>query len=786
MNGLSEEDIKLRYITPAIVAKGWSTQQITMETKVDLTDGKINLSGNLVSRGKRKRADYVLYRNNSTPIAIVEAKDAKHSVSHGLQQAMDYARMMDVPFAFSSNGMGFAEYDFLTGKERKFSMEEFPTLEELYERYKKEVNGGNGLSEMEEKIQVQPYCTGQDIYPPRYYQRMAVNRTLSAIAQGQNRLLLVMATGTGKTYTAFQIVYRLLQCGMKKKILYLADLNVLVDQSIQQDFQPLAKVTYKVNVASATSATPATVTSYQVYFALYQQLVGQDGAEHYKKLFKPDFFDLVIVDECHRGSARADSTWHEILEYFSPATHLGMTATPKETKYVSATSYFGKPIYTYSLKQGIDDGFLAPFRVINIKTNVGDGWRPEKGQTDIYGNEIEDRVYNNADYDYRIILEDRIREVAHEITQYLRHTDRMAKTIVFCADEAHAERMRSALVNENSDLCKLNPEYVVRITSSDDFGKSQLDYFRSVSSKFPVIATTSKLLSTGVDCKMVKLIVLDKMIGSMTDFKQIIGRGTRVSEKNGKTHFTIMDFRNVTRLFADPDWDGPVEPDPNYPPNTDGVNDPTPAYPSKLCPVCGHQPCTCPSPPKPIVDCDGCRVEVINKEFNVFDTDGKLLHVEKIVDYTKRNILSDFATLNIFREKWATTERKDEIVSMFRERGIDLPSLMEDQQMADVDIYDFICHVAYGQKPLTRRERTNNVRKRNIFGKYGEKARQVLEAMLEKYKNEGIREIENTAVLQNDPFRRFGTPATIARLFGGKEEYRKAVRELKDNIYDIA
>ncbi len=786
---LSEEDIKLRYITPAIVAKGWSTNQITMETRVYLTDGKINIMGNMVSRGPKKRADYVLYRNSSTPIAIVEAKDAKHSVLHGLQQAKEYASMMDVPFAYSSNGMGFAEYDFLTGKERQFTMEEFPTLEELYERYKKEVNGGEGLSQTEEKIEEQPYCTGQEIYPPRYYQRMAVNRTLKAIANGQERLLLVMATGTGKTYTAFQIVYRLLQCGMKKKILYLADRNVLVDQSIQQDFQPLEKVTYKVNVASANSTT---ITAYQVYFALYQQLIGQDGAEHYKQLFRPDFFDMVIVDECHRGSARADSTWRDILTYFSSATHLGMTATPKETKYVSAISYFGEPVYTYSLNDGIEDGFLAPFKVINVKTNIGDGWRPVKGQTDIFGNEIEDRIYNNGDYDYRLILEDRIREVAHEVTLYLKSTDRMAKTIVFCADEAHAERMRSALVNENSDLCKLNPNYVVRITSSDDYGKSQLDYFRSVASPYPVIATTSKLLSTGVDCKTIKLIVLDQMIGSMTEFKQIIGRGTRISEKNHKTHFTIMDFRNVTRLFADPEWDGPIEVDPDYPPKVihEPPKPPYPPVPPAVCPVCGHLPCTCPPPPppppKPIVDRDGCRVEVINKVFYFYDPDGKLLRTEKIVDYTRRNILNDYATLSTFTQKWASTERKEEIVTLFKEKGIDLPLLMEVQEMADVDIYDFICHVAYGQKPLTRRERANNVRKRDIFSKYGKEARQVLEALLEKYMNEGIREIENTAVLKNDPFRRFGTPAAIARLFGGRNEYLSAIRELEENIYKTA
>ncbi len=482
---LSEEDIKLRYITPSILDKGWSVKDITMETKVKLTDGRINLRGNLVIRNKAKYADYVLYYNKATPIAIVEAKEANHSVSFGMQQAKEYASMMDVPFAFSSNGQGYQEYDFLTGKERNFSMEEFPTKEELYVRFLSESNEGRGLNDEEKNVINQPYCTGQDIFLPRYYQRNAVNRTVNAIAQGKKRLLLVMATGTGKTYTAFQIVYRLLKAGLVKKVLYLADRNVLVDQSIQQDFKPLNKTIHKVNYQQDLGCG---ITAYEVYFALYQQLIGQGGKQNYKELFKPEFFDMVIVDECHRGSAKDDSNWREILEYFEDAVQLGMTATPKETKYQSSIGYFGEPIYTYSLKEGIEDGFLAPFKVVNITTNIGDEWRPTKGQVDIHGNIIEDRIYNNSDYDYHIIIEDRIREVAHEITQYLKSTDRMAKTIVFCADEEHAERMRVALVNENSDLCKKNPDYVVRITGSDAYGQSKLDYFISVSSKYPVIA----------------------------------------------------------------------------------------------------------------------------------------------------------------------------------------------------------------------------------------------------------------------------------------------------------
>lgn len=506
MHKLSEEDIKLRCITPSVLKKGWSAEDITMETRVQLTDGKINIRGNLVARSKPKYADYVLYYNRATPIAIIEAKGASYSASHGMQQAKEYAQMMDVPFAYSSNGFGFEEYDFLTGKERTLSMDEFPTKDELYHRYIHESNGGEGLSDRELKVINQPFCTGQDIYPPRYYQRNAVNRTIDAVARGEKRMLLVMATGTGKTYTAFQIVYRLLKAGLIKKVLYLADRNVLVDQSIEQDFKPIANNIHKVNYQKDKDSKP---TAHQVYFSLYQQLIGENGKQNYKELFKPQFFDMVIVDECHRGSAKDDSSWREILEYFTDAIQLGMTATPKETKYQSNIYYFNEPLYTYSLKEGIDDGFLAPFKVINIKTNIGDGWRPIKGQVDINGEPIEDRIYNNTDYDYNIVIEDRIREVAHEISTYLRQTGRMQKTIVFCADEEHAERMRIALVNENSDMCRKNPDYVVRITGSDDYGKGKLDYFISVSSPYPVIATTSKLLSTGVDCKMVKHIVLD-------------------------------------------------------------------------------------------------------------------------------------------------------------------------------------------------------------------------------------------------------------------------------------
>ena len=766
---MSEEDIKLQYITPSITSK-WSREKITMETRI--TDGKINLKGNFVFREKPKRADYILYLSVNNPIAVVEAKDNTHSVSHGLQQAMTYAKMLDVPFAYSSNGDGFVEHDFLTGQEREFGLDEFPTEQELVARYKQE----SGLTPQQETVLEQPYYTSQNTYPPRYYQRNAINRTVDAIARGQQRILLVMATGTGKTYTAFQIVYRMLQSGMKRKILYLADRNILVDQSIQQDFAPLEKVTHKINVAKDDKST---ITSHEVYFSLYQQLVGDDDQEHFSELFSPDFFDLIIVDECHRGSAKEESRWRRILEYFQSATQIGMTATPKETKYISNLSYFGEPIYTYSLKEGIEDGFLAPFKVINIMTDIGEGWRPRKGQKDINGIEIPDRIYTNSDYDYNIIIEDRIQQVAEEITKYLKSTDRMAKTIVFCATEDAALRMRDALAKLNADMMKENPDYVVRITGGDDYGKGKLKYFISVSSPYPVIATTSKLLSTGADCKMTKLIVLDEMIGSMTEFKQIIGRGTRLREKEGKTHFVVMDFRNVTRLFADPDWDGPIEmdegftpggkqADPKDTPDGDGKEDrETPPEPKQ----------------KPIVDKHGCKVQIIHKTVSVYDANGKLLRQESIVDYTKENIRGEYASLDNFIRQWSAQEKKEQIRDLLHDRGIDLELLKADQKMTDVDDFDFICHVAFDKKPLTRKERANNVKKRDFFSKYSGVAREVLEALLDKYMNTDIYEIEKTEILKLDPFLKLGKPAKIAGYFGGKAGYLKAVQELEQAIY---
>jgi type I restriction enzyme R subunit len=822
---MTEEDIKLQYITPALTAK-WDIKKITMETSPvnNFTDGKVRIKGNIPSRDKGKRCDYVLWYNKGTPLAIVEAKDNNKSSSYGMQQAITYGIMMNVPFVYTSNGGSFFEHDFTTGLEKEFPLSEFPTADELYARWKgvdattiievenREKYAIDGESKIydvplsfDEKLLNTPFYSGANCYPPRYYQRNAVNRTLEAIAKQHTRILIAMATGTGKTYTAFQIVWRLLESGTKKKVLYLADRNNLVDQTINGDFKPLEKVTHKINFQKEDKSK---ISAYQVYFALYQQL---DSAKHksedeeeteeefeeelskYKEFFKPDFFDLIIVDECHRGSAKADSRWRKILDYFSDATQIGMTATPKETKYISNIDYFGEPVYSYSLKQGIEDGFLAPFKVINVHTSIDDCWRPRKDQKDIHGNEIEDREYNLSDYDYNIIIQDRIDEVAQEITKFLKETDRMSKTIVFCPTEDAAERMRVALNNLNTDMIlkdnqgNIKEQYVVRITGSDKYGKDKLDYFISVSQPYPVIATTSKLLSTGSDCKMVKLIVLDELINSMTEFKQIIGRGTRLRYDEGKTHFTIMDFRRVSRLFADPEWDGEIEQDEDYgkvppqPENTDDGGD----SPSDNDDDDGDDIIVDPPYPnqKPIIGKGGVSVRVLQRVVSIYDTDGKLLKQESIEDYTKESILGTYQTLENFIQTWNEEQKKEVIRNMLKDLGIDLELIKKEQNMSDVDDFDFICHIAYNQKPLTRRERAENVKKRDIFGKYGEAAREVINALLDKYAELGIYDIESTEILKQNPFTKFGKPSRIAALFGGNDKYRQALRELEAELY---
>ena len=766
---MTEEDIKLQFITPAIEAAGWDKlKQIKME--YNFTDGRVIVRGNITARGKRKRTDYLLYYKPNLPLAIVEAKDNRHSIGAGMQQGIEYAECLDVPFVYSSNGDGFLEHDMLCGKEREIKLEEFPSPEELWRRYK----GDTSMTSDQETLITEPYYFQPGDKTPRYYQRIAINRTIDAIARGQNRILLVMATGTGKTYTAFQIIHRLWQSGRKKKILFLADRNILVDQTMQQDFKPFSKVMTKIEGKKLDS-------SYELYLSLYQQLAGDENEEPFRA-FKPDFFDLIVIDECHRGSAKEDSRWRRILEYFSSATQIGMTATPKETKEVSNISYFGEPIYTYSLKQGIDDGFLAPYKVLRVGLDRDlEGWRPTAGQHDIYGFEIDDREYNIKDFDKNLIIDERTIAVAKRITKFLKDTDRFAKTIVFCVDIDHAERMRQALVNENADLVAENSKYVMRITGDNAEGKAQLDYFIAEDSPYPVIVTTSKLMTTGVDCKTCKLIVLDNNINSMTEFKQIIGRGTRLKPDYGKEYFTIMDFRNACRLFADPEFDGdPIVVIDDGGDNPVVPNDDTPVTDDP--PYNGHGGGDEPSEPHHKFRVRGVEVTILNERVQYYDKDGKLI-TESVTDYSKKNILGEYATLDSFLRAWNSEEKKQAIIDELQERGVLLEALREASGNKDIDDFDLICHIAYDKAPLTKAERANNVRKRGYLYKYSGLAQEVLSALLDKYMNEGIQDIENIEILSNDPFRQFGTPMKIAKLFGGKDGYKKAIKELQNEIY---
>ena len=793
-SSLSERDIITKYILPAIEQSGWN-KQTQIREEVTFTAGRIFVKGKKTKRGEKKRADIIIYYKPNIPVAVVEAKDNTHTIGAGMQQALEYAGTLDIPVAISSNGDGFViQYRKNCGPQdadgksivsENADIDHFPTPAELWECYKRY----NNLETKEaEETSLCSYFFDAEGRAPRYYQRIAINRTVEAIARGQNRILLVMATGTGKTYTAFQIIYRLWKAGCKKRILYLADRNNLITQTKKGDFKHFKDKCHIIKHKHIDK-------SYEIYLALYQGLTNYDEETDAYKQFSKDFFDLIIVDECHRGSAKADSRWRKILEYFNGATQIGMTATPKETKYVSNIDYFGEPVYSYSLKQGIEDGFLAPFKVINVHTNIDDGWRPRKGQKDIHGNEIEDREYNLSDYDYNIIIQDRIDEVAAEITKYLKETDRMSKTIVFCPTEDAADRMRVALNNLNTDMIlkdnqgNVKEQYVVRITGSDKYGKDKLDYFISVSQPYPVIATTSKLLSTGSDCKMVKLIVIDELINSMTEFKQIIGRGTRLRYDDGKTHFTIMDFRRVSRLFADPDWDGEIEQNEDFDPKPEPKIPPEPKDPTDDSDDDGDGPDNVDPPtpnPKPIIGKGQIRVDVLQRLVSIYDTDGKLLKQESIEDYTKESILGTYQTLENFIQTWNGERKKEIIRNMLKEKGIDLELIKKDQNMTDVDDFDFICHIAFNQKPLTRRERAENVKKRDIFGKYGEAAREVINALLDKYAELGIYDIESTEILKQNPFTKYGKPARIAALFGGNDKYRAALRELENELYKVA
>lgn len=779
---MSEEDIKNNFITPALESKGWRNGKDILYEK-SFTDGRIEVHGERAIRKKKKYTDYLLYYKKDFPIAVVEAKDNRHSIGSGMQQAINYAEILDVPFAYASNGDGFVEHDRITGKEKVIGIEEFPTKNELWERYINQLQ----VTEEQQLVINEPYFYELGAKEPRYYQRVAINRTVDAVAKGSKRVMFVMATGTGKTFAAFQIIHRLMKSDLKKRALFLADRNILVDQTVINDFKPFGSSMAKIDQKLLNM--PERLNSYEVYLGLYQQLAGESGTEmHYKK-FGPDFFDLIVIDEAHRGSAKEESNWRHILEYFGSATQIGMTATPKEDSVTSNAKYFGNPIYTYSLKQGIEDGFLAPYRVVRVNLDIDiNGYRPEKGKQDVNGELIVDRIYNRKDFDKNMIIEDRTLKVAKYVSNYLKdRNSRFEKSIFFCIDIEHAERMRQALVNENPDLSQVDSRYVMRITGDNAEGKDQLGNFSDPESKYPTLVTTSKLLTTGVDVKTCKIIVLDANINSMTEFKQIIGRGTRLDIDRGKEYFTIIDFRNVTHLFADPNFDGePVdieivdlgngdpqsngaidedtESEMDYPPSNDGngeINEPLVKY------YVNDQ-----------------EVKIVNDLVQVIDADGKLV-TESLTDYTKKNILGEYATLDDFIKAWSNADKKQVVLDSLEEKGVFLDEIRLKEHISpkEIDDFDLLLQLAYGQKPLTKAERINNVKKRGYLYRYSDEAREVLETLLEKYMNSGIRDVEDTSVLKLPEFERFGGMIYIIKKFGSKKKYKEAVKELENEIF---
>ncbi|KAB1858229.1 DEAD/DEAH box helicase [Acinetobacter tandoii] len=779
---LSERDICSKFINPALEKAGWTAQQIREE--VTFTNGQIMVRGKLHTRGERKRADYVLYYKKNIPLAVIEAKDNNHSVGAGMQQALGYADSLAVPFVFSSNGDAFLFHDhtgLFGAVEQELSLDEFPSPEHLWKLYEQH----HGIeSERSKQIVEYPYYDDGSGKTPRYYQVNAVNKTIEAIARGQDCVLLVMATGTGKTYTAFQIIWRLWKSGAKKRILFLADRNILVDQTKNNDFKPFGQHMAKITNRKIDK-------SYEIYLSLYQAVTGSEEEKNIYKQFSPEFFDLIVIDECHRGSAKEDSAWREILEYFSSATHVGLTATPKETKDTSNITYFGEPVYTYTLKQGIQDGFLAPYKVIRVDIDKDlQGWRPTKGQRDKHGNEIEDRIFNQKDMDRNLVLTKRTELVAKKITEFLSKTDPYAKTIVFCDDIDHAERMRQALVNLNPERVKENRKYVMRITGDDKEGKAELDNFINPEERYPVIATTSKLMTTGVDAQTCKLVVLDQHIKSMTEFKQIIGRGTRINEDFGKTWFTIMDFKKATELFSDPTFDGePVvifEPKgdesvipPDEEQSLDTEEQPEPGSTHSGSGTDTDDDTDNQAPKKYVVD--GVAVNVIGERVQFYDNDGKLV-TESLKDYTRQHILKDYQSLDTFLRKWKGAEKKSLIIEEFKKQGIIFEAL-EDEVGKDFDAFDLICHIAYDQPALTKKERANNVRKRNYFTKYNEQARQVLDALLDKYADQGIEPIEDVKILHVPPFNQMGSIVEIIQAFGSPQDYTDALKELENQLY---
>ena len=787
-SSLSERDICTKYISPAIENSGWDKFKQYRE-EVNFTDGRIIVRGKLSTRGKRKRADYILYYKPNIPIGIIEVKENNHSVGAGMQQALEYADILQLPFVFSTNGNRFLFHDKTNTEslEQEIELDDFPSPEVLWEKYL----NYKGISSPDAKNVVeQDYYFDGSGKAPRYYQQNAVNLTLEAIAKGQDRILLVMATGTGKTYTAFQIVHRLWKSRTKKRILFLADRNALIDQTKRGDFKHFKD---KMTIVQKRQVDK----SYEVYLAIYQGLTGSEEEKNIFKQFSPDFFDLIVIDECHRGSAKEDSAWREVLTYFKSATQIGLTATPKETEEVSNSEYFGDPVYTYSLKQGIEDGFLAPYQVIRVTIDVdAEGWRPEKDKTDKAGNLVEDRIYNRKDYDRNLVIDERTQIVAQKVTEFLKNSGRFQKTIVFCRDVDHAERMRSALANLNSDLVGQNHKYVMRITGDNDEGKRELDNFIDPEQTYPVIATTSELMTTGVDAQTCKLIVLDTEIGSMTKFKQIVGRGTRVNEEFGKLYFTIMDFRNATDKFADKDFDGdpvrikeikgdePITGD-NDPAEDDEPNDvekPVVKDPPEN--YGNDDPFTKKKTKAQKIYINGVDVTVLNSREMYFDKDGKPVTMS-MKDYTKSLLSEKYESLDQFLNLWKSADRKGALIEELNEQGIPVEELLKAVNR-ECDLFDIICHVAFDQKPLTRKERANNVKKRNYFTKYGEKARAVIEALIEKYADEGIENIESMDVLKLNPLSDFGSPLEIVKSFGGKNQYLEAIKDLENELYNLA
>ena len=776
---LTEQDIRTKFITPAVLRAGWD-KMTQMREDVRLTDGRINVRGRLVSRGKGKRADYILEYKPNIRVAVIEAKDNKHAIGDGMQQALEYADMADVPFVFSSNGDGFVFHDKTRAdaeRETTLDNHSFPSPDDLWARY----SAWKGLTPEAEEVVLQDYHEDGGEKRPRYYQIRAVNAAMEAIAKGKDRILLVMATGTGKTYTAFQIIWRLWKAGRKKRILFLADRNVLIDQARVNDFKPFGGAMTKISRHHIDH-------SYEIYLSLYQAITGPEERQKIFREFSPGFFDLIAIDECHRGSADEDSAWREILEYFSSATQIGLTATPRETKYISNIDYFGEPVFSYSLKQGIQDGFLAPYKVVRVHIDRDvEGYRPEPGQLDRYGREVEDRIYNTKDFDRVLVLDERTKLVARKVSQFLKESeDRFQKTIIFCVDREHAARMRQALVNENADLVDANHRYVMRITGGDQEGQAEIDNFIDPESKYPVLATTSRLLSTGVDVRTCRLIVLDRQVNSMTEFKQIVGRGTRVYEDDNKFYFTLMDFRGATHHFADPDFDGdpvqiyePGPDDPMTPP--DDYDQPEPGEEETVI----HDPVD-PGPPpdgggREKIYVDGVDATIIAERVQYLDANGRLV-TESLRDFIRKALKKRFASLDDFLKRWDAEKRKGAIIEELEAEGLPLDPLAEEVGK-NLDPFDLICHVAFDARPLTRRERAENVKKRDVFAKYGEQARAVLNALLDKYADDGVLDLNDPQVLTILPFTTLGTPYELVKSFGDREDFERAARELQSALY---